>query len=129
MGPMAVLACWCNDVSVVGCEAVLAHSWRLLEMDRRLLISSGPIAVSSTEDLFVALFSCALERVARSVTANIGWYVVSILHDQPSCNVDITWPIESILWVKFVLISIQICVFPFSCRYYMIGISCNIDST
>jgi len=24
------------------------------------------------------------------VTANIGWYVVSILHDQPSCNIDIT---------------------------------------
>jgi len=26
----------------------------------------------------------------RSVTANIGWYVVSILHDQPSRNIDIT---------------------------------------
>jgi len=64
-----------------------------------------------------------------SVTANIGWYVVSILHDQPSCNVDITWPVESKLWVKFVLISVQICVFPFSWRYYMIGVSCNIDST
>ena len=34
-----------------------------------------------------------------SVTANIGWYVVSILHDQPSCNIDITWPVESTLWV------------------------------
>ena len=30
-----------------------------------------------------------------SVTANIGWYVVSILHDQPSCNINITWPLES----------------------------------
>ncbi len=64
-----------------------------------------------------------------SVTANIGWYVVPILHDQPSCNIDITWPVESTLWVTFVLISVQICVFPFSCRYYMIGVSCNIDST
>ena len=64
-----------------------------------------------------------------SVTANIGWYVVPILHDQPSCNIDITWPVESTLWVKFVLISVQICVLPFSCRYYMIGVSCNIDST
>jgi len=26
----------------------------------------------------------------RPVTANIGWYVVPILHDQPSCNIDIT---------------------------------------
>ena len=36
-----------------------------------------------------------------SVTANIGRYVVSILqlHDQPSCNIDITWPVESRLWV------------------------------
>ena len=34
-------------------------------------------------------------KALRSVTANIGWYVVSILHDQPSCNVDITWPVES----------------------------------
>jgi hypothetical protein len=38
-------------------------------------------------------------KVRRSVTANIGWYVVSILHDQPSCNIDITWPVESRLWV------------------------------
>jgi hypothetical protein len=28
----------------------------------------------------------------RSVTANIGWYVISILHDRPPCNIDITWP-------------------------------------
>jgi len=35
MGPMAVLACWCNNMSAAGCKAVLAHSWRLLEMDRR----------------------------------------------------------------------------------------------
>jgi len=35
-----------------------------------------------------------------SVTANIGWYGVSILHDQPSCNIDITWPVESTLWVN-----------------------------
>ena len=27
----------------------------------------------------------------RSVTANIGWYVVSILHDRQSCSFDITW--------------------------------------
>jgi hypothetical protein len=27
-----------------------------------------------------------------SVTANIGWYVISILHDRPPCNIDITWP-------------------------------------
>ena len=27
-----------------------------------------------------------------SVTANIGWYVGSILHDWPSCSFDITWP-------------------------------------
>jgi hypothetical protein len=26
----------------------------------------------------------------RSVTANIGWYVISILHDRPPCNIDIT---------------------------------------
>jgi len=68
-------------------------------------------------------------RDERSVTANIGWYVVLILHDQPSCNVDITWLVKLTLWVQFVLISVQICVFPFSCRYYMIGVSCNIDST
>jgi len=30
------------------------------------------------------------EPVRGSVTANIGWYVVPILHDQPSCNIDIT---------------------------------------
>jgi len=29
-------------------------------------------------------------KVGGSVTANIGWYVVPILHDQPSCNIDIT---------------------------------------
>ncbi len=23
-----------------------------------------------------------------SVTANMGWYVISILHDQPSCNIE-----------------------------------------
>ena len=40
-----------------------------------------------------------LSPVRRSVRANIGWYVVSILHDQPSCNIDITWPVESTLWV------------------------------
>ena len=34
-----------------------------------------------------------------SVTANIGWYVVLILHDWPSCNIDITWPVELRLWV------------------------------
>ena len=28
----------------------------------------------------------------RSVTANIGWYVILILHDRPPCNIDITWP-------------------------------------
>ena len=39
------------------------------------------------------------ELVRGSVTANIGWYVVPILHDQPSCNIDITWPVESTLWV------------------------------
>ena len=73
MGPMTVLARWRDDVSVAGCKAVLAHSWRLLEMDRRPLISSGPIAVSSTEDLFVALFLCALERAARSPRAWQQW--------------------------------------------------------
>ena len=73
MGPMAVLARWRDDVSAAGCKAVLAHSWRLLEMDRWLSISSGPIAVSSTEDLFVALFSCALERAARSPRARRRW--------------------------------------------------------
>ncbi len=39
------------------------------------------------------------EPVQGSVTANIGWYVVSILHHQPSCNINITWPVESTLWV------------------------------
>ncbi len=73
MGPMAVLARWRDDVSAAGCKAVLAHSWRLLEMDGRPSISSGPIAVSSTEDLFVALFSCALERAARSPRAQRWW--------------------------------------------------------
>jgi hypothetical protein len=29
-------------------------------------------------------------RFRGSVTANIGWYVVPILHDQPSYNIDIT---------------------------------------
>jgi len=43
-----------------------------------------------------AKFTHTLESV-RSVTANIGWYVVSIIHDQPSCNVDITWPVKSIM--------------------------------
>ena len=33
------------------------------------------------------------------VTANIGWYVVSILNDWPPCNIDITWPLESRLWI------------------------------
>ena len=32
------------------------------------------------------------QRFGRSVTANIGWYVISILHDRPPCNIDITWP-------------------------------------
>ncbi len=36
---------------------------------------------------------------ASSVTANIGWCVVSILHDWPSCNIDFTWPVEWRLWV------------------------------
>ena len=27
-----------------------------------------------------------------SVTANIGWYIVLILHDWSSCSFDITWP-------------------------------------
>ena len=73
MEPMAVLARWRDDVSAAGCEAVLAHSWRLLDMDRRPSISSGLIAVSSAEDLFVALFSCALERAARSPRARRRW--------------------------------------------------------
>ena len=73
MGPMTVLTRWRDDVSAAGCKAVLAHSWRLLEMDRRPSISSGPIAVSSTEDLFVSLFSCALERAARSPGARRRW--------------------------------------------------------
>ncbi len=30
--------------------------------------------------------------ITRSVTTNIGWYVISILHDRPPCNIDITWP-------------------------------------
>ena len=38
-------------------------------MDQRPLISSGPIAIGSTEDLFVALFSCALERAVGSPRA------------------------------------------------------------
>jgi len=73
MGPMAVLTRWRDDVSAAGCKAVLAHSWRLLEMDRRPSISSRPIVVSSTEDLFVALFSYALERAARSPRARRRW--------------------------------------------------------
>jgi len=57
-------------------------------------------------------------NVRGSVTANIGWYVVSILHDWPSCNIDITWPVESRLWVDrmysfFGGVSIQNCCFPF----------------
>ena len=28
---------------------------------------------------------------SRPVTAKIGWYVVSILHNWPSCSFDITW--------------------------------------
>ena len=31
------------------------------------------------------------ELVRGSVTANIGWYVVSILDDRQSCSFDITW--------------------------------------
>ena len=75
------------------------------------------------------------EVVGRgSVTINIGWYVVSTLHDQPSCNIDITWPVESRLWVDrvysfFWWVSVQNCCFPFWFRYYMIGISCNIETT
>jgi len=44
---------------------------------------------------------CQMAHTARPgpVTANIGWYIVSILHDWPSCNIDITWPVESRLWV------------------------------
>ena len=38
-------------------------------MDQRPSISSGLFAVSSTEDLFVALFSCVLDRAARSPRA------------------------------------------------------------
>ncbi len=30
------------------------------------------------------------EKMTGTVTANIGWYVVPILHDQPSYNIDIT---------------------------------------
>jgi len=29
-----------------------------------------------------------------SVTSYIGWYVVSILHDQPACNINLKWPVE-----------------------------------
>jgi hypothetical protein len=32
------------------------------------------------------------EIFGGAVTANIGWYVISILHDRPPCNIDITWP-------------------------------------
>ena len=32
------------------------------------------------------------KNAGRFVTANIGWYVVSILHDRLSCSFDITWP-------------------------------------
>jgi len=60
---------------------------------------------------FGLMLSCHAREFCGSVTANIGWYVISILHDQSSCNIDITWPVESTLWVKFVLMSIQICVF------------------
>jgi hypothetical protein len=57
---------------VTTCQGVRQCSltrWRLLVMDRRPSISLGPIAISSTEDLFVALFSCALKRAARSPRA------------------------------------------------------------
>ena len=68
---------------------------------------------------------------AVSVTANIGWYVVvSILHDQPSCNIDITFPVELRLWVDQMYSFF--CGFPFRIgwfQYYMIGISCNIKTT
>jgi hypothetical protein len=33
-----------------------------------------------------------LVRVDLYITANIGRYVVSILHDRPLCSFDITWP-------------------------------------
>ena len=52
----------------------------------------------SFSDFYVPSF--LVERARRaappifggSVTANIGWYVISILHDWPPCNIDITWP-------------------------------------
>ena len=44
----------------------------------------------------------------ETVTANIGWYVVvSILHDQPSCNIDITWPVESRSNVQLFLVGFR----------------------
>jgi len=111
----------------------LVGAWQMQKKNPKynvVPIRSPTLALVAPRFLLYLIYVEYVElRDERSVTANIGWYVVLILHDQPSCNVDITWLVKLTLWVQFVLISVQICVFPFSCRYYMIGVSCNIDST
>ena len=48
-----------------GCYFGSRHARCLPMMDQRLLISLGPVMIGLTEDLVVALFSCALERAGE----------------------------------------------------------------
>jgi hypothetical protein len=55
--------------------------------------STSTRGVSPTLSILKSILDLELEslNIIRSVTANIGWYVVSILHDRPSWNINITW--------------------------------------
>ena len=68
---------------IISLSAAAALTSLSLSLSRRAALSS----LSLSGQLF--LHTCR-GIVGRSVTANIGWYVVPILHDQPSCNIDIT---------------------------------------
>ena len=75
-------------------------------------------------------------NVRGSVTANIGWYVVLILHDKAIMLYRyymISIAVGSILWVEYT--AFFVCVFHSELLFsilvsiYMIGISCNIETT
>ena len=118
-----------------GESVVSSQNWRISEASRVMGLLRVQSLASLAHNYLCPEFALSLVLYApRSVTANIGWYVVSIFHDQPSCNIDITWPVESRLWVDrmcsfFWWVFIQNCCFPFQFRYYMIGVSCNIETT
>ena len=118
------------------CAQITPSTWRIyLRADKKLFIWAQINLFLCRRGTLLCQRGTLL--VGGSVTANIGWYVVPILHDQPSCNIDITWPVKSTLWVVR-WFPFRIVVFHFRditwLAFHVISIlhdrvPCNFDST